>query len=77
MSGDEIISAAYRDPAWDHPPYNAHTVLRVKFDRWLAGQAEKAGAMIITETVVEDLLYEGQEVVGVRTGRPEGDLGAR
>jgi len=77
LSGDEIISAAYRDPAWDHPPYNAHTVLRVKFDRWLAGQAEKAGAMIITETVVEDLLYEGQEVVGVRTGRPEGDLGAR
>lgn len=77
LSGDEIISAAYRDPAWGEPPYNAHTVLRVKFDRWLAQQAEKEGVMIITETVVEDLLYKGDQVVGVRTGRAEGDLGAK
>ncbi|NLI92759.1 MAG: FAD-dependent oxidoreductase [Peptococcaceae bacterium] len=77
LSGNEILSVAYRDPDWDHPPYNAHTVLRVKFDRWLAKQAESAGAMIITETVVHDLLYQGQEVVGVRTGRQEGDLGAK
>ena len=77
LSGDEIVSAAYRDPAWGEPPYNAHTVLRVKFDRWLAQQAEKEGVMIITETVVEDLLYKGDQVVGVRTGRAEGDLGAK
>lgn len=77
LSGDEIVSAAYRDPAWGEPPYNAHTVLRVKFDRWLAEQAEKEGVMIITETVVEDLLYKGDQVVGVRTGRAEGDLGAK
>ncbi len=77
LSGDEIILAGYRDPAWGQPPYNAHTVLRVKFDRWLAQQAEKAGVMIITETVVEDLLYKGDNVVGVRTGRAEGDLGAK
>ncbi len=77
ISGDEILSMSYRDPAWDQPPYNAHTVLRVKFDRWLAQQAEKAGALIITETVVQDLLYEGDDVVGVRTGRAEGDLGAK
>ncbi len=77
LSGDEIVSAAYRDPSWDQPPYNAHTVLRVKFDRWLAQQAEKAGVMIITETLVEDLLYKENNVVGVRTGRAEGDLGAK
>ncbi|KLU58941.1 electron transfer flavoprotein-ubiquinone oxidoreductase [Peptococcaceae bacterium CEB3] len=77
LSGDETILAGYRDPAWAQPPYNAHTVLRVKFDRWLAQQAEKAGVMIITETVVEDLLYKGDNVVGVRTGRAEGDLGAK
>lgn len=77
LSGDETILAGYRDPSWAAPPYNAHTVLRVKFDRWLAQQAEKAGVMIITETVVEDLLYKGDNVVGVRTGRAEGDLGAK
>ncbi len=74
LSGNEIISATYRDPAWGEPPYNAHTVLRVKFDRWLAKKAEELGVMIITETLVEDLLYEGDQVIGVKTGRAEGDL---
>ena len=77
LSGDETIMAGYRDPAWAAEPYNAHSILRVKFDRWLAGQAEKAGVMIITETLVEDLLYQSNNVVGVRTGRAEGDLGAK
>jgi electron transfer flavoprotein-quinone oxidoreductase len=77
LSGDESIMASYRDPAWASEPYNAHSILRVKFDRWLAQQAEKAGAMIITETIVEDLLYQNGNVVGVRTGRAEGDLGGK
>jgi electron transfer flavoprotein-quinone oxidoreductase len=77
LSGDETIMAGYRDPAWAAEPYNAHSVLRVPFDRWLAKQAEKAGAMIITETLVVDLLYQDDAVVGVRTGRAEGDLGAK
>lgn len=77
LSGDESILAGYRDPDWAKEPYNAHSVFRVKFDRWLAQQAEKAGVMIISETIVEDLLYKGDEVIGVRTGRAEGDLGAK
>lgn len=77
LSGDESIMAGYRDPAWAGEPYNAHSILRVKFDRWLAQQAEKAGVMIITETLVEELLYQDVRVVGVRTGRAEGDLGAK
>ncbi|MDR3601185.1 MAG: FAD-dependent oxidoreductase [Desulfosporosinus sp.] len=77
LSGNEAIMAGYRDPAWGVEPYNAHSIMRVKFDRWLAEQAEKAGVMIITETLVEDLLYQNNNVVGVRTGRAEGDLGAK
>lgn len=77
LSKDEIVTAGYRDPAWAQEPFNAHTVLRVKFDGWLAKKAEEAGVMIIPETVVEDLLYKGDLVVGVRTGRAEGDLGAK
>lgn len=77
LKDQELIIGGYRDPAWGEPPYNAHTVLRVKFDRYLAEKAEKAGVMIIPETVVEDLLYKGDQVIGVRTGRAEGDLGAK
>jgi len=77
LSGDESIMAGYRDPAWGVEPFNAHSILRVKFDGWLAKQAEKAGVMILTETIVEDLLYHDGNVVGIRTGRDEGDLGAK
>lgn len=77
LSKDEIVAVSYRDPAWAEEPFNAHSVLRVKFDGWLAKKAEQAGVMIIPETVVEDLLYKGDLVVGVRTGRAEGDLGAK
>ncbi len=74
LEGDNAFTAGYRAPAWADPPYNAHTVLRAKFDRWLAKKAEAEGVLIITETVVEDLLYKGDAVVGVRTGRAEGDV---
>ncbi|HWJ02199.1 MAG TPA: FAD-dependent oxidoreductase [Verrucomicrobiae bacterium] len=74
LSGDNAFSAGYRSPGWADAPYNAHTVLRAKFDRWLAKKAEAEGVLFITETVVEDLLYKGDAVVGVRTGRAEGDL---
>ncbi len=77
LSGDDSIMGAFRHPAWASEPYNAHSVFRVPFDRWLAKHAEKAGVKIITETLVIDLLYQGESVVGVRTGRAEGDLGAK
>jgi electron transfer flavoprotein-quinone oxidoreductase len=52
---------------------HSHSVLRARFDPWFAGQAENAGAMLVPETVVEELLIENGKVIGVRTGR-EGDL---
>ncbi|MFZ0214332.1 MAG: FAD-dependent oxidoreductase [Candidatus Dormiibacterota bacterium] len=55
----------------EHP--HSFSVLRAKFDAWFAGQAEAAGAFLIPETVVEDLIVKDGRVVGVRTGR-EGDL---
>ncbi len=53
---------------------NAFTVLRAQFDRWFAAQAEAAGALVIPGTVVEDVIFRDGKVVGVRTGRAEGDL---
>jgi electron transfer flavoprotein-quinone oxidoreductase len=47
--------------------------LRTDFDAWFASQAEAAGALLVPETVVEELLVREGGVVGVRTGR-EGDL---
>ncbi|GAC1654207.1 MAG: FAD-dependent oxidoreductase [Candidatus Dormibacteraceae bacterium] len=55
----------------EHP--NSFSVLRARFDPWFAGKAEEAGAFVINETVVENLIVRDGKVVGVTTGR-EGDL---
>jgi electron transfer flavoprotein-quinone oxidoreductase len=55
----------------EHP--HSYSVLRARFDEWFAGKAEEAGAFLIPETVVEELILKDGRVVGVRTGR-EGDL---
>ncbi|MDQ6691437.1 MAG: FAD-dependent oxidoreductase [Candidatus Dormibacteraeota bacterium] len=55
----------------DNP--NSFSVLRARFDPWFAGKAEEAGAFVINETVVENLIVREGKVVGVATGR-EGDL---
>ncbi len=52
-------------------PYNAFSVLRAKFDPWLAKKAEEAGAMVITGYTVDELLLENGKVCGVRAGEDE------
>jgi electron transfer flavoprotein-quinone oxidoreductase len=51
----------------EHP--HSYSVLRARFDAWFADQAEKAGAMVVPETVVERLIVKNSRVVGVGTGR--------
>jgi electron transfer flavoprotein-quinone oxidoreductase len=48
---------------------HSFSVLRARFDPWFAEQAEKAGAMVVPETVVDRLIVRNGRVVGVATGR--------
>jgi len=68
------FKAAHRHEAFDQEPYNAFSVFRARFDKWTAGKVREAGALIIPETVVESAIMDDGKVVGVRTGRPDGDL---
>ena len=45
----------------------SYTVIRGKFDRWMADEAQKEGVILVEETVVRDLILENGTVVGVRT----------
>ncbi|MFO1430445.1 MAG: FAD-dependent oxidoreductase [Candidatus Competibacteraceae bacterium] len=45
-------------PGYAAPPYNGFTVLRPRFDRWFAAQAEAAGAFLLTASVVDEVLKE-------------------
>lgn len=48
-----------------------YTVIRAKFDRWFARKVEEAGGILVTATAVEDLVMEGDRVVGIRTNKEE------
>jgi len=74
LTPDSALKGGFRsDKLLDGAP-NAFSVLRVKIDRWFAAQAQKAGALIICQTMVEEVLREGDTVVGVRCGREDGEL---
>lgn len=45
----------------------SYSVIRAKFDRWMAEEAKKAGAYLVEETVVRELIVENGKVIGVRT----------
>jgi electron transfer flavoprotein-quinone oxidoreductase len=48
-----------------------YTVIRARFDRWFSRRVEEAGGILVTATAVEDLVFEEDRVVGVRTSREE------
>jgi electron transfer flavoprotein-quinone oxidoreductase len=74
LGKEAAVSLDFRTQHFSQPPYNGFTLLRPKFDRWLAAKAEEAGALLITSTVVDDLLYKDEHVIGVRCRREDGDL---
>ena len=68
MTADAVIGIDYKNIRnREHP--HSYSVLRARFDPWFAEQAEKAGAMVVPETVVDRLIVKNGRVVGVGTGR--------
>ena len=45
----------------------SYTVIRGKFDRWMAEEAKKEGVYLVEKTVVRELLTDNNRVVGVKT----------
>ena len=79
LSKDGGYSAGFRDRSfYDQRPFNSFTVGRAKFDRWFAAEAQTKGALLVTSTVVTDLLKDsGNNIIGVSTDRPDGDVRAK
>ncbi len=72
MTADAAFNIDFKTAAFQKAPYNAFTVLRAKFDRWLAGKAEEAGAMLVPGIKVEQVLKDAAgKVVGVVAGEDE------
>lgn len=65
LSQDDATVVSYRDKKSEE--YGSYTVIRAKFDRWMAEQAKKEGVYIVEETVVRELITSNGKVTGVKT----------
>lgn len=45
----------------------SYSVIRGKFDRWMAQKAKDAGVILVEQTVVRELIKNGTKVIGVKT----------
>ena len=71
LTTDSSINLDFKTEAFNQPPYNGFTVLRARFDRWLAEQAEAAGAMLVPGIKVDGVVKRDGKVVGVSADNEE------
>ncbi|MEW6863172.1 FAD-dependent oxidoreductase [Trueperella pyogenes] len=70
LNKDNFVNVDY----WDgrlRQPVNAVTVLRAKFDPWLAEQCENVGVTVMPGIKVDELIEDGGRFIGVRAGDDE------
>lgn len=61
----------------DEPGGGSYTVLRPRFDRWLGGEARRAGAQVLPSALVQEVVYDKGRLKGVRVDRAQGVIPAR
>ena len=64
LGEDDSTVVSYRK---NHEEAVSYSVIRGKFDRWMAEEAKKEGVILVEETVVRELIVEDEKVVGVKT----------
>lgn len=64
LGEDDSTVISYKKKQEDDVSYS---VIRGKFDRWMADEAKKEGVILVEETVVRELIVENEQVIGVKT----------
>ncbi len=75
MDAGAALSIDFKSDHFDAPPYSGVTVLRSRFDAWLAGKVEEVLAesahgesFLATDVLVREVIQEDGRVVGIRAG---------
>jgi electron transfer flavoprotein-quinone oxidoreductase len=68
------VGTHYRSNEFNKEPYNRYTIIRAQFDKWFSKKVQDAGALLICETTVRELLLDGERVIGVQTDREGGSI---
>lgn len=64
---DGTVVSYKNNKSLENEKLNAVSVIRAKWDRWCAKQAESCGACVVTQTIVRDLINDNGKFVGIRT----------
>ena len=65
LSADSAFAIDYQNYKWRREPHNGYSILRTKFDEYLAKKTEEQGAILITGIPIEKLAWKDGRVVGV------------
>ncbi|PBB29283.1 FAD-dependent oxidoreductase [Mesorhizobium sp. WSM3882] len=65
----------YRSDDFNEAKPNRYTIIRAQFDKWFSRKVREAGATVLCETTVTDLVRNAKgKVIGVRTDRAGGPI---
>lgn len=69
------VASHFRSENFNEEEPNRYTIIRTQFDKWMSSKVREAGALLICETTVTDLMKdENGRVIGVRTDREGGEV---
>jgi electron transfer flavoprotein-quinone oxidoreductase len=73
MDDRSHVGLHYRSDDFNEDRANRYTIIRAQFDKWFSGGVREAGAIVLCETTVTELLQDAYgKVIGVRTDRDGG-----
>ncbi len=74
MDNESYVGSTYRSAEFNKPPYNRYTIIRAQFDKWFSKKVQDAGALLICETTVSNLLLDKNRVIGIQADREGGAI---
>ncbi|MBB5469641.1 electron transfer flavoprotein-quinone oxidoreductase [Paraburkholderia sp. CI2] len=74
LDDTSFVGTHVRSEDYNKPPYNRYTIIRAQFDKWFSSKVREAGALLLCETTVKELIMDGDVVVGVQCDREHGDV---
>jgi electron transfer flavoprotein-quinone oxidoreductase len=77
LGDDSYVGTNYRSESFNSDSANRYTIIRANFDKWFNEKVREAGALVICETTVTELLRDANgKVYGVKTDREGGEVHA-
>ena len=77
MDDRSHVGLHYRSDDFNEERANRYTIIRAQFDKWFSSKVKEAGATVLCETTVTELVQDAYgKVIGVCTDRSDGQVHA-